>query len=606
MSIKEQIGESPFVVLPGVDLPIKIIHLGPHSKLDLRYFTQDPANGVVDIDNSSVINQVKLVLGNAKLNNYVDLASGQPLVRDGQAGVTSISRVLTQYGSRLHGVLVAELLDLTPRRRFPDFQFSDRDHNAVIYRGSWKVLSGYPKHGDTRKNTTPFIDVSEMDLEEDVIPVSLRYTKASHHEWLSLTGVLGYKELYRQSLKQRHTRRSAGDLLFLGWDRQRLILRGAPNNHYTNHCAILGSRLSMDGLLEHYVQTYEDRQERAGPYIKNHGFKPTEHLLSILAAQSETHWDQEMEIWQKALADTRNGDFDPRDQLQVELEYTRYYQLTGRNYQSFDGLVSETSKHTETGVLPESRIGIDLNERKEAALTAYEALVLLDYLGLVSKAALESGRRLVILENRSNGVYSVEPIKDFLDPIEIIQCYFSSGGNEGFVPKRLEELIAQEKPWLAMVDGTNNVSSLGQNPRSFGHFRGFLSQRAPDYQIMHWNPNRFTADYLRTGKSTPVFEPPVPAAEPQGILIVSSIPDNNIPDWLKKELALGVEPVPQHRAAPFDDWPKKDLKKSYFNRFGIQSVSALEMLLDSISTAVRGYRQDSRILSEIISRRIIS
>ena len=37
-------------------------------------------------------------------------------------------------------------------------------------------------------------------------------------------------------------------------------------------------------------------------------------------------------------------------------------------------------------------------------IIAFEALILLDYLGTLSRAAVESGRRLVVLENESNGV----------------------------------------------------------------------------------------------------------------------------------------------------------------------------------------------------------
>ncbi len=603
MPIETQIGVSPFVVLPGVDLPVKIITLGPNSKLDLRYYTQDPTNNVVDIDDSRVINQVKAALRSAKSNAFTELVRSQPLFGDGRAGQRSLARVLSQYKSKSDGIVVAEMLDLTPKVRFPGLKLPDKDHRSVIYRGRWKVLPGYPGHAVYRHELPDFLDVSEMDPGEDLVPVSLSYTDQVKREWQEITGAPSHSNINKRSLKHSRTRRSVNDLLQLGWDNQKLSLRGAPNHYYFNHYAVLGSLLSIDELLEQYIQTQEDRMERAEPFIRKHGFEPTEHLSFILTSQPEDVWEKELEIWERALAETREGNFNINDQLQLDLEFTRYRQFTGKSYKAFEGEVVKVARQAEDGQLPESHLGIGLSDRREAALTAYEALLLLDYLQTLSAAALDSGRRLVILENKSNGVYSVEPIKDFLDPIEVIQCYISSGGSEGFIPKRMEQLIDGEKPWLAFVDGTNNVASLGQSPRSMGLFRIYLQGKSPDYQFKHWNADRVAADYLTSGKPAAVFEPPQSIADPVGILIVSSVSDSNIPELLKKQVSLG-DNVFVHKPASFDDWPQKDQKEAYFDRFGLQTVSALEMLLDSISTAVRGYRQDGRIMAEIASRRI--
>ncbi len=171
-----------YVVIDGVERPVKPeVGLIDQLKLDVRRYTQNPENGVVDLDDSRTVNAIAHALRHAKSDRFTSLAQAQPLVRGNKVPLDAMRESLGKFYDELWSLrkdywIWAELMDSQPNLRGLEFP---NGKDAFLYRGAWKV------------NADNTIDISAMDPERDFVAVTRQRGRWGHNmskEWEQVTG----------------------------------------------------------------------------------------------------------------------------------------------------------------------------------------------------------------------------------------------------------------------------------------------------------------------------------------------------------------------------------------------------------------------------------
>lgn len=597
--------ERPNVYLKfeGVETPIvPEISFFRESKPGIRRRTQNSEVGLVDIDDSRVINQIARTLRDARTDRYVSLAASQPFVRAGEVSLETMEKLLHDLDEHfwnydIRNSIFGELVDFQPQLRFPNYRFP-KEKNAVLYRGPWRV------NGDNGVGRIHdhHIDITAMDPERDLVPVVV--SKAARP--LSNPMSRRWRDV---------TNASRGSILFsmLGYSIERNSYPGIEPIHWAFNQerpvafiesisgsgigALLGSRSNIEEVLERYdkyekaQRILEEKNRKAKQLAQQRRFYLTPSLQNILLSQEETIWEEELRVWDRAAQETEAGNFSLEDKLQVELEYGKFQSLALTDHKEYADFVQAVEREAKrpklmAGLTPP--VVINMQERQEAAYTAYEDLVLLDYLTRVAKRGEEIGKRLVTVENLSMGLYAVEPIRHRLEEkgITILEAYMSSGrGSKRDIPEQLGPLIRSEQPLIAVVDGTKSVDALGVHPGSFGrllaHIQAINSVLERPYVIGQWNPDGKTVAIPPLDPLSPLD--PAKIDEHTFLLINYTLSGENVPDWLREEVGVN------HQPGFFDDWKKLNEGEFFFNNFGLQRAFGRDTIIQLLRSGVETY-----------------
>lgn len=153
--------------------------------------------------------------------------------------------------------------------------------------------------------------------------------------------------------------------------------------------------------------------------------------------------------------ETENGQFDPDNNLQKELEFTRYLMLSGagpdKAYRQFVELeFIQPSDETFRRLSPK--------EMLEAESAAYEAAKLYWFI----KQRVEERRKVTVIGNQRYGDYFVtEPLRADLEELGVQVCFFKAGSTgagkdtvDDIFPDSFIESFITEAPDIVIVDGT--------------------------------------------------------------------------------------------------------------------------------------------------------
>jgi len=328
-----------------------------------------------------------------------------------------------------------------------------------------------------------------------------------------------------------------------------------------------------------------DNQNKVPELVIN-GIYPTEKLIGLLR-QSSLSTVQLSQL--KKL--TENGQFDPNNPFQKELEFLDFVKLNDKIPNNpgevFDSLHFYDHQEIERE--------LSLREQVEAEAAALEAANLYWFI----RARVERGRKMTVVGNQRYGDYFVmEPLRSELQDLGVSLSSFkigSSGSNEAnlpdIFPQYFIEYLAQEKPDIVIIDGTSRFKD-GKVPRLPSSFYGYLNwfklynQIAEDkvshqektidlmakiksanptvsYRIAQWSPQE--SEDIVIGNSKMVRENP--DYESPNVIFANPIIDPetypNYPDYLK-----------EHQPAFLDD-PEKHIghkKAIAFTAHGVKAV----------------------------------
>lgn len=210
------------------------------------------------------------------------------------------------------------------------------------------------------------------------------------------------------------------------------------------------------------------------------GIFPSPPIVDLVVREGTS---QGLQSLAKLQQNTTEGQFDPQNTAQRDLELMRYLELrkpeanSSDEYQDFTGLpFIKAANKTEFGLSPK--------EASEARATAFEAALLYWFL----KERREAGRNTTILGNPRYGDYFiVTPLRDFLSDIGVNVSYYpippkvESHVSDTYDIKKLFsehfiDYLVEEIPDLVIADGTANPTHDGI-PRlpsaMFGHYMWF-------------------------------------------------------------------------------------------------------------------------------------
>lgn len=595
-----------YVIFDDVEAPlIPEVCYSKASRLSTRrVFQKFP--GIVELDNSAVINRVASTLQAARTDGYSSLAKSQPFVGANMITLDGMRSLLQNFDKSLqedHHKIWGELIDFQPQQRFPNYRFP-KGKNAVLYRGPWRVIGD----NDIGMVDDHQIDVTGMDPEKDLVPVAYPSSSrgALSEPWIKLTNAPRTTKIFSDLDRIiREGRISELTLRSLHWSFQneRIYLSSSLSlieqilYNFLYYGSLIASTFTIEELMEQNAQyeaaqyLREEKIKSAEKLAQQRRFWLTPHLQNILLSQEEEIWEGELRVWDRAAQETESGNFSLEDRLQTELEYGKFQTLAPadhKEYADFVQVVEREAKRPKlmAGLTPP--VVINMQERQEAAYTAYEDLVLLDYLTRVAERGEEIGKRLVTVENLSMGLYAVEPIRHRLEEkgIVVLEAYMSSGrGSKRNIPEDLGPFIRTEQPLIAVVDGTKSVDDLGAHPGSFSRFLRYTeiinSVLEQPYTIAQWNPDgeTITAPPL---KPLPPLDP-TRIDGPVFLLINYTLSGENVPDWLREEVGVN------HQPGFFDDWKKLHEGEFFFNNFGLQITSGRDTIIQLLRSGVETY-----------------
>lgn len=228
----------------GEEIPINLgVSLGGKSKLEIRGYTQDITNEVIDLDNSKIINGIADALRNARADGYVSLARRQPFYKDGIVALDAMEEAIREYDRQFWSSfsIWGEVMDSQPHLRFPNLRLP-RDKNAVLYRGWWTVKDGT-------------IDVTDMDSERDLVAVTVpeRHTIIDQ-KWIDVTNAS--RDTHHVPANLDYSRQNLNGFNVLRWDfyDESPTLRSGREIRLASAArgTVLASRLSIGELMKRF------------------------------------------------------------------------------------------------------------------------------------------------------------------------------------------------------------------------------------------------------------------------------------------------------------------------------------------------------------------
>ncbi len=586
----------PLIIVPvgsAAGTSVKIVKLGQYSKLDLRKHTQESGGVTADLDDSTLILQIREILRQASNDRFTTLAREQPLVRAGKVSLDRMRQHLDVYRDNTTRPILAELMDVKPSLRIPSATLPRSRGGAVLYRGPWQVRNG-------------LVDPSALRSDE-LIPIDLDANPKAIITTILGKPVIGAR--IEDSPRRPSFYRKAPDGLYtLRWVKGKLSFGNIPSTKAGEQYVVLSSNASAEEIVDSYVPSLGDKLEAINNFLRGKGLRPTPLLTRNLLAKVElglAAWEREVNLWNEIITETESGEFSLDDPLQVDLEFARSSPRVFKGYKGFKQLVV-TYQDQDPPITPPALLNLSISERQAVAYSALESVALLDFLLRVQSRADVINHRLVIVQNMSNGYYLFGPIRQHIENrADIVETYIHSGSGDtqSQLPKLLGPVIDQDII-MAIVEGTVSIATLGSNPRSFRSFLDYLIKNTMEkpLSITHWNPDDKEVTYPKLGTQHVVDIDRITGRT--AILTVGNMSNENMPDWLRDQVSLyNREQQVSHKPCSFDDWSKANTPVSpapYFNRFGLQATSLdyKAELVAEIGQVVRMYLRDGRVLRQ--------
>lgn len=213
---------------------------------------------------------------------------------------------------------------------------------------------------------------------------------------------------------------------------------------------------------------------------------------------------------------TENGQFDPANKLQRDLELTKYLLLSGagpdKAYRQFAKLEF---------VLPSEETFRQLSPKEmlEAEAAAFEAAKLYWFI----RQRVEAGRKVTVIGNQRYGDYFVtEPLRADLEELGVQVCFFRVGSTgagrdmvAGIFPDSFIESFITEAPDIVIVDGTKAPHDRQVRPRFPNSMSVYLNwftafNEAAGLQAVNRNPLRRHENYQKLVAKISLFSPQKP------------------------------------------------------------------------------------------------
>ncbi len=240
--------QRPFYIeVPDVPFPVQagiaLLHM---NRFEVQEYVQDPAKGVVLVDDSRLLNKIYNVLKAGRGDGYSSLLAYGMNKRLLYSGKVSEAQMRERIGNLDADLwkrywVWAEFMDSTPGKRGHRLE---RGKNAVLYRGDVKVS------GET-------LDASKAEVVQVNIPTSGKIITA---DWRGVTGASEDTHHYPANLKHlKETFDGSGALVWVFGGRGWPVLRSGwgPFVRDSGWGAVLGSRQSADELVKNF-ETDED------------------------------------------------------------------------------------------------------------------------------------------------------------------------------------------------------------------------------------------------------------------------------------------------------------------------------------------------------------
>ncbi|TSC63969.1 MAG: transcriptional modulator of MazE/toxin MazF, partial [Microgenomates group bacterium Gr01-1014_93] len=257
------------------------------------------------------------------------------------------------------------------------------------------------------------------------------------------------------------------------------------------------------------------------PILMKQDIFPTTKVLEYLAVNGKNSIDQLLELIRSA----DDGNFDPKNDLQRDLQFSRYLAMVGTydisvQYERFQKLPFADQIRP-----PQLLSGEDLMEIECTALEAARVYWLI-------KERVDAGRNVLVVANERYGkLFVIDPLFDELKSlgVRVESTYVRSGAaKEGKVEKvfddDLEQHIREELPDIFVVDGTATPIGHGEQKPRFTRamiaFHKWFSESNLGYNIGFWS--FLEGDEVQLGDTNVEFKRPV-LNGPQIIIVNSTV-----------------------------------------------------------------------------------
>jgi len=236
--------------------------------------------------------------------------------------------------------------------------------------------------------------------------------------------------------------------------------------------------------------------------LMNNHLAPTPHLIKSLSESNNP--SSLIESWKKLLDNNFNSDFDPTNNLHINLGYTQFDNVLSNshfkkkvsdkfkftwNFDSYKELLQQ--KNAPSGLTRDDysfRWNSAENYSFEIDCAAYESSKLMEFIDTVKSKTDNLGRELLIVPNLSYGYVPLIPLYDELleknikvfmgAKIGSTDAHYNPSVFDNSLFKGIEEYLINKKPVIMVIDGTQHMIDRDDNNLSARYpdaYQGFLN-----------------------------------------------------------------------------------------------------------------------------------